>query len=498
MKTHLVLGGPGCGKTTRLLDIVAEEMNAGVPPDRIAFVAFTRAAAHEARRRAAERFNLDPERDLPWFRTIHSLVYTQLGLTRDELMSPREWAEFAALLGYPPTYAPDEDTVTDGIVPGYDADNFSKMLRLIDYAAATQASLEDVWHWLNEQIPWLVLKQCDLALTQYKQDVGRFDFSDILRIYTQGEGSPVPVQVAIIDEAQDLTPAQWAVVDRAFAGVERRYVGGDDDQAIYTWAGASIDRFMHLNPDSSEVLPVSYRLAPRIHRLAQKQVSAIRERYAKPFRAREGEEGTVEWHNSVELPESMDRDSWFLLARNGYFLRRLIAVTRVAGYPYMIRNESSIKPKEMAAIALWRDIPTGRPWSAEQVRVIYEALGDEAPQLRELAKYVPAVLLGEKCIRPWQMVFDIPYARREYYERCLERAAPEELLRQPRLRIDTMHGVKGLEADHVFLMTDMSRRTYEGMDLWPDAEHRVWYVGLTRARHSLQIVAPQSDMSYAI
>ena len=57
----LILGGPGCGKTTRLLGIVQEELARGVPSDEIAFVAFTKAAAEDAKRRAAETFGLDPK-----------------------------------------------------------------------------------------------------------------------------------------------------------------------------------------------------------------------------------------------------------------------------------------------------------------------------------------------------------------------------------------------------------------------------------------------------
>src|SRR3954464_13673202 len=93
----LVLGGPGCGKTTRLLDIVAEEMRGGIPASSIAFVTFTKAAAEEAKEREGALFALDPT-DLPWFRTIHSLAYARLGIGRDDVMDRRDWKEFGDIV----------------------------------------------------------------------------------------------------------------------------------------------------------------------------------------------------------------------------------------------------------------------------------------------------------------------------------------------------------------------------------------------------------------
>ena len=95
----LVLGGPGCGKTTHLLDVVREHLAAGIAPAQIAFVSFTRAAANEAAERAAKQFGL-AEDDLPWFRTIHSLCFARLGASREEVLGPKDWREFGTLVGF--------------------------------------------------------------------------------------------------------------------------------------------------------------------------------------------------------------------------------------------------------------------------------------------------------------------------------------------------------------------------------------------------------------
>ncbi len=48
-----IFGPPGTGKTTTLLNIVEKTLASGVPPNEIAFLAFTRKAANEAKELAA-------------------------------------------------------------------------------------------------------------------------------------------------------------------------------------------------------------------------------------------------------------------------------------------------------------------------------------------------------------------------------------------------------------------------------------------------------------
>lgn len=75
------------------------------------------------------------------------------------------------------------------------------------------------------------------------------------------------------------------------------------------------------------------------------------------------------------------------------------------------------------------------------------------------------------------------------YIRAL-RQGGEKLHGDGRVRIGTVHSVKGAEADNVVLKSDISERVTYGARIDPDSEHRVQYVGVTRAIMSLHVILP--------
>ena len=54
------------------------------------------------------------------------------------------------------------------------------------------------------------------------------------------------------------------------------------------------------------------------------------------------------------------------------------------------------------------------------------------------------------------------------------------------------------KGEHVILLRDMATRTYEEYLRTPEDEHRVWYVGATRTKEQLTIVAPRSRNQYEL
>jgi superfamily I DNA/RNA helicase len=75
---------------------------------------------------------------------------------------------------------------------------------------------------------------------------------------------------------------------------ERVYVAGDDDQAIYRWAGARPEFLMNME-GTRTILNRSYRLAESIHAKANKLIKRVSDRVDKEWTARE-EKGQVNIH----------------------------------------------------------------------------------------------------------------------------------------------------------------------------------------------------------
>ena len=98
MSIFRILGPPGTGKTTALLDRVDRALEEGIDPKLIGYFAFTKQASREAIERACKRFNLT-EDDLPWFRTLHSFALRLSGIRQEQIMQKEHYEELSDELG---------------------------------------------------------------------------------------------------------------------------------------------------------------------------------------------------------------------------------------------------------------------------------------------------------------------------------------------------------------------------------------------------------------
>lgn len=474
MKSTLVLGGPGSGKTHRLLEIIEKEMRDGVLPESIAFVSFTKKAVDEARERAMHKFGM-PESRFPLFRTLHSLCFRALGLRKTEVLSRRDYSEIGRLLNIPISgYLESED--------GDQANLGDRMLFLDSYARMTISPHRQAWeHSRLDDVSWERFHQFFNTLKAFKEQRGLYDFTDMLERYVSG-GSEVGATVAIIDEAQDLTPIQWRVVDLAFSEVARMYMAGDDDQAIYAWSGADIERFLSLSADHIEVLPESHRLPRKVFDFSATIVDKIKRRYAKKWGPRD-DEGDVKMIFSLHELD-LSQGSWYILVRNRCFSAAVMETCEQLGLPYTSRFGSSIRSEDIVAIRTYERWRSGKAnLTNDERKMLQEKYGDISGEMHTL--------------RIWHDQFTkLSPRRRAYYLTALRNG--QKLTTPPRIHIDTIHGVKGGQADNVVLIQDQTARTERGSERFPDDEARVFYVGATRAKHRLYIHAPQTTRSYGL
>ena len=502
---RLVLGPPGCGKTTRLLSLLESELEAGVSPDKIAYVSFTRQAVNEAVKRVEERFDYKAK-DLPYFRTLHSLCYRAMGMRSSEVMKEQHYKELGDILGYEFTLS--KLNPEDGMPLENRSSEGTTLLFVTGLARNRRVSLEDQWHEVGDyDLDLFALKRLDRELSAFKRQRGLLDYTDMLEEIARSKNA-LPVEVAIIDEAQDLSTLQWEVCRAFFAGAQRVYIAGDDDQAIYRWAGADVETFLNLG-GRQEVLGLSYRLPQAVYARAHEVVTRIQHRYPKVWSPRD-DVGEV-----VRLPHEDMLDfsapgSWMVLSRNSFQLNAVEMILHRDGHLFTRRDgHSSVNFEHYQAILIWENLRKGKRVSGADARLMYNymrtATGvkrgfkgvmnieeEKDYSIEELREHHGLIADGV-----WHDALDgIALNIREYYRMILR--SGRKLSDHPTIRIGTIHSVKGGEADNVALLTDMSQRTFRNYQKFPDDENRVFYVGMTRARHRLLLLDARSPNAFTV
>ena len=94
------------------------------------------------------------------------------------------------------------------------------------------------------------LNYVDKGLTQFKEKHKLFDYTDMILEFIKKNNAP-KLDVVIVDEAQDLSLIQWQMVEQLIRKADRAYIAGDDDQAIYNWAGADIGRLKKIGKSNA-------------------------------------------------------------------------------------------------------------------------------------------------------------------------------------------------------------------------------------------------------
>lgn len=282
----LVLAGPGSGKTTVITARIAYLCLAcGINPKRILSITYSRASAHDM----GERFQKIYGEDIPEkvrFSTIHSLCnrivrdYEQQQgheFTRiDDLKGTEsKKAVLAAIYQQVNHQRPGEDEAaqldTDiGLVK-------NKILR-------TPAALESKVVNFSEIYD---------AYEAYKRERWLIDFDDMLTVaYQILRKCPNILEkyrrwypYVQVDEAQDASRIQFAVIYLLVGGLQNLFVVADDDQSIYGFRGAAPEEILSIQKTYPNCkifkLEKNYRSTENIVEISSRLIKANTARYDK-------------------------------------------------------------------------------------------------------------------------------------------------------------------------------------------------------------------------
>jgi len=507
MESETILGPPGTGKTQTNSNRIRDCIQEGIDPDRIACVSFTRKAAGESRDRVVKDWNID-ERDLPYFQTLHSMAYKAGGYTTDDVMSPEDLKIIGDAVGIPfGTKNKNIETDFDnlGISQG---DNYMNLYHL---ARSKKMPFEEMYRLMGDHgLHFMELKRLILSYEDYKRTRHKIDFTDMIENFNAADICP-GIDALFVDEAQDLSTLQWSMVNVLRRNPRIQVFTGDDDQAIMGFQGADVKAFLSAT-EKKTVLNQSYRVPNLIWDQAQSIVNRIYGRAPKNWYPRD-HEGSVRHHqNLLDVP--LGEGEWCLMARTNRIASYHANKLKDEGWVYSRNGHPSIPTKTYEAIMDWESWCKGQPMAPTKIRNIYTFMkvGKEftkgyGPKSRNLmmmneeefytlsyAKENLGLQVDES-LRWHQALGKIDLETKNYILNALKRG---DNVKKPRIKVSTIHSMKGGEADNIIVIPDISYAAYKQYQKKPSIEHRVFYVAVTRAKQSLHVLYPTTDRNYQL
>ena len=465
---YKVVGPPGTGKTRRLLNEVQKYVDKGIPLSRIGYFAFTRKAAGEARDRFLKIKTELTKKDIKYFQTLHSLAFNRLGLKEENVMQDLNYKAIGDTCGIQIKYASYETNNWNGI---FSSD--SEYLGLINLARVKQISVLEQLD-LNEHLSRIErdkLDAIDKEINNYKKIYNLIDFTDMIQKFLDTNDTP-EFDVIFIDEAQDLSLIQWSMINK----IEKDtgcdvWVAGDDDQAIFGWAGADVDSF--INYDAEEILlKESERVPSSIQKIALDVINRIQDNRIDKQYFPKSETGDI--YERYKLSDiDMTTGDWLILTRTKSLLKPIPTYLKKKGLFFNTAQGNSIGKSLYEDIQYWSQLQKRIPLPDIQVQRIKERIKD-------------SMNLSLK----WYDAFDNVSDSQITYMRLLL-LNHEDPTKEARIKVSTIHGAKGGEATNVVLFLNETANTIKGAKkstAKQDEEYRVWYVGITRTMKNLYLI----------
>ena len=526
-KPIVIIGPPGTGKTTFILNKIEEYLQDDVKIDDIGFFSFSNKAVDEAKQRAADKFQI-PMKDLENFTTLHSFALRQMSLSREYIMSNNDWRNVSDVLRIKINVTNDDDNFFNS----YD----EKYIHLIEKAKRRDMDIDTAWSMFAQDIVKHKLDYIAKGLQEYKdygyenftdgvngymvKDVGpKKDFTDLIIDYVNSK-KVKEFKVVFFDEAQDMSTIQWKMAEKIYNNAETSYIAMDPNQAIYTWADADVERALAIKENAEKVIVLdqSRRVPEQVWRVVNRVEERIINNDEIQWKPAE-RDGHVEYVRNIYHLD-MSKNSWLIMGRTRSIRDDLedMLIKKNVFFRVKMRDNKyrySVKAKERNAILTWKDLTIHKNTvSLKMVENMYKVLGkdyvtrgykkivteqrkalpDKKVDYDELVKDYGLTAPHDK---EWYEVMTTLTTEISSYLRNLEKIG-EDISKEPRITLSTIHQQKGGEADSVVVSLDIGKMAYKDFKKNPMSEHRLFYVAFSRARENLYILTPTSREAYRV
>ena len=611
----IVLAAAGTGKTSTIIHRIAKARNIDdISLDGIFATTFTRKAANEMTERIQRLLSAAPQ----YMGTFH----------RNSLLLIKMYPMLIEVHGYASSIelidATDRDRILSELLTPYSdvlkllaisKTNAKKWMREgidslksrgfypIDYvnapATVTQANILK----LTKKFDQLPVDIAFNVYRGYQEELRRMsllDFDDVmaLPVFAMRDESiqsrvSRQFKVVVVDEFQDCSALQFEMAEQLSSGGKYLYLVGDEDQLIYGWRDASLQKVMDFydHPDYNvRYLEENYRSNAHIINLAapiitknkmrsDKVMKAVRPEGKKPvliqpydteqeavyvagkikklikkgtkpseiaiiYRTnsystrieaelvkRRIDYDVVKAYNFFEYAEIKNSVAYLRLALDG---GNEMAFKRIINWPK--RKNGEMMVKRLAAIAYKNGIsllealkrqerisPANKSF-VKLIETLSTMVRQDAPVKRIMSVLIKGIEMetvlfmehgiqeGEvrmERVNKLSMIIDVLKEEHGSYEETIQMLNDEmaHLNKKPKeqkVQLMTMHGSKGLEFEHVFIVGAVNgmmpslhgepesidkHEAYKNTNL--EEERRLFYVAVTRAKDRLTIIAPK-------
>jgi DNA helicase-2/ATP-dependent DNA helicase PcrA len=514
-----VLAGAGTGKTRAITHRIAYGVATGVyNPTEVLAVTFTTRAAGELRGRLRALGAPGVQA-----RTFHSAALRQL-----RYFWPRVYG------GEPPQLTESKIPLLAGAAKRHRLEVNQALLRDL----ASEVEWAKVSNVRPEQYDRLAsargreVSGLDTAMVghvfgtyeELKRDQGRMDMEDVLLIGAAllTEDDRVAAQVRaqykwfVVDEFQDVSPVQAALLDLWLGGRNEICVVGDPAQTIYSFAGARasyLTDFTRKHPDATSVeLVRNYRSTPQIVEAANTLLKGAATS-SVTLQAQSEPGPSVTWREAPDEVAEAEAEAEEVqrLHKDGVPLREMAVLFRINAQseafeealasrevPYVVRGAARFfeRAEVRQALALLR--ASARAGEAahdglvDQVRGVLGGMGwsTEAPGSRGQARDRWESLMALVSQAEEYAGADVAPTLEGFVAELDRRAHEQHAPVAEGVTLGTLHAAKGLEWDAVFLcgMQEGSMPiSYAETPQAVEEERRLLYVGVTRARTHLWV-----------
>lgn len=459
MKAVTIFGSPGTGKTYSLIQQIKKLKNS-YEFDDILVLSFTRIAAKEIVSRSGGGVRAS---------TIHSLAYNMGEIVKEQVISNKDLREFSEKIGIPMKGMGIDIAESMEIGDEYISIisvAINKLINPIDFYKNNMScvgNFEEFEYFYNSYNVW-------------KNTYGMIDFNDMIKNAFDYVVEKIDFKVLLIDETQDLTYLQWLFIYKILdtGQIEKIIIVGDPDQSLFLFAGADSQgmiKFIKKYDSDIQELKQSYRVPKIVHSYSKKIIEKVKNRYKKDYFSTKNE-GSFEIYASIQHYDFTALDNALMLYRT-HSLRQEIEEELIRlNMPYMPLNGKFGLCNNYYgnALRIIAKLESGENISKKEIDMIKKAS----------TKYGKKVLINnfQEFIKDKFNYLAIPGMYMEYYKEV-------DFSKKPTIKLSTIHGAKGLEAETVVIFNGMTQRVTEEMEKNSDPEIMVWYVAITRSSNKV-------------